>query len=89
MELGVPPYLAFRVKDPAQSGSGIHQIIENLAKAHSGDANAELVNENIRTDKGSLYRYGEGIYGEDGARSYVQMIHQEIQSDYRKAILTA
>ncbi|NPU85856.1 MAG: asparagine synthetase B [Syntrophaceae bacterium] len=89
VELGVPPYLAFRIKDPAQSGSGIHQIIENLANTHAGDMDTELVNENIRTDKGSLYRYGEGVYGEDGARSYIQMIHQEIQNDYRKAILTA
>ncbi len=88
VELGVPPYLAFRVKDPAQSGSGIHQIIENLAKAQTGEMCEELVHENIKTDKGSLYRYGEGVYGEDGARSYVQRIHQEIQNDYQAAILT-
>lgn len=88
VELGVPPYLAFRVKDPAQSGSGIHQIIENIAEAQTGDPSAELVHENIKTDKGSLYRYGEGVYGEDGARSYIQRLHQEIQNGYKEAILT-
>ena len=34
VELGVPPLSGFRVKDPAQSGSGIHGIIEKIARRH-------------------------------------------------------
>jgi asparagine synthase (glutamine-hydrolysing) len=63
VELGVPPYLAFRVKDPAQSGSGIHGTVERVARAHSGPVDQGLVDENIRRDKGSLYRYGDDSYG--------------------------
>jgi asparagine synthase (glutamine-hydrolysing) len=88
VELGVPPYLAFRIKDPAQSGSGIHDIIENLARNHTVPLNEDLIMENIKVDKGSLYRYGEGTYGEDIARHYLQQLHLEIQSAYQPAILT-
>lgn len=88
VELGVPAQLAFRVKDPAQSGSGIHGIIENIAGTNGRFFDDDLVNENIRIDKGSLYRYGEGTYGEAVARNYLQAIHQKIQGAYLPAILT-
>lgn len=82
VELGVPPYLAFRVKDPAQSGSGIHGIIEKIAKAHISRIDQQLVDENIKRDKGSLYRYGDDSYGEDGPRFYLQQIEEEIRNRY-------
>ena len=87
VELGVPPFLAFRVKDPAQSGSGIHQIIETIARTQNVALDKELVTENIKIDKGSLYRYGRGVYGEEASRDYIQRLHREIQNSYKPAIL--
>lgn len=87
VELGVPPYLSFRTKDPAQSGSGIHQIIENIARIQPVSLNTDLVAENIKLDKGSLYRYGEGTYGEDITRNYLQRLYMNIQSAYEPSIL--
>jgi asparagine synthase (glutamine-hydrolysing) len=89
VELGVPPYLAFRVKDPAQSGSGIHSIIEKIAKAHIGTIDQQLVDENIERDKGSLYRYGDDLYGEDGPRFYLQQIEEDIKNKYIPPFLAA
>lgn len=89
VELGVPPYLAFRVKDPAQSGSGIHDIVEKLAKAHIGTVDQGLVDENIRRDKGSLYRYGEDSYGHDAPRFYLQQIEEKIKKRYIPQFLVA
>ncbi|MGW8273033.1 MAG: asparagine synthetase B family protein, partial [Thermodesulfovibrionales bacterium] len=68
-ELGVPSYLAFRTKDPAQSGSGIHGIIERIAARNIENVDRRLVAENIKRDKGSLYRYGDEVYGEELTRS--------------------
>jgi len=82
VELGVPPYLAFRAKDPAQSGSGIHGIIERIAKGHIQRIDSDLVDENIKRDKGSLYRYGDDDYGDDAPRFYLQKIEENIQSKY-------
>jgi asparagine synthase (glutamine-hydrolysing) len=89
VELGVPPYLAFRVKDPAQSGSGIHGIIEKIARAHIGRIDQHLVDENIERDKGSLYRYGDDSYGEDGPRFYLQQIEEDIKNKYIPPFLAA
>jgi asparagine synthase (glutamine-hydrolysing) len=88
VELGVPPFLAFRVKDPAQSGSGIHGIIERIAKRNRGTLNSDLVKENIRRDKGSLYRYGDGIYGDEITRCYLQQIEEDIKRKYIPAFLS-
>ena len=82
VELGVPPYLAFRPKDPAQSGSGIHGIVEKIAKRCVQRVDSDLVEENLRRDKGSLYRYDEDVYGSAAARSYLQRIEEEIQSRF-------
>lgn len=87
-ELGVPPYLAFRIKDPAQSGSGIHGIVEKIAVKNIDIVDKELVAENIKRDKGSLYRYGEEVYGDELARSYLQQIEENIKSKYIPAYLT-
>ena len=87
VELGVPAFLAFRVKDPAQSGSGIHGIIERIARGNSGALDSALVAKNIRRDKGSLYRYGTGVYGDELTRCYLQQIEEDIKSKYIPAFL--
>ena len=82
VELGVPPYLGFRVKDPAQSGSGIHGIIQRIADKNVHKIDADLVDENLRRDKGSLYRYGDDVYGDDTTRFYLQRIEEKMQKKY-------
>lgn len=82
VELGVPPYISFRAKNPAQSGSGIHGIIEKIANNHVQNVDSDLVDENLRRDKGSIYRYGDDIYGDDAPRSYLQRIEEDIQKKY-------
>jgi len=82
VELGIPPYIAFRAKNPAQSGSGIHEIVEKIAKRHISGIDHDLVNKNINRDKGSIYRYGEEMYGDDAARIYVQRMEEDIQKKY-------
>jgi asparagine synthase (glutamine-hydrolysing) len=89
VELGVPPYLSFRVKDPAQSGSGIHDIIQEIARTNIEKIDSNLVDENIRRDKGSLYRYGEDVYGEEAPRFYLQQIEEEIKRKYIPPFLAA
>ena len=89
VELGVPPYLGFRAKDPAQSGSGIHGIIQKIAKKHVHRIDSDLVDENLRRDKGSLYRYGEDVYGDDAPRAYLQGIEERIQKKYITPFLSA
>lgn len=86
-ELGVPPYLAFRTKDPAQSGSGIHQIIQDLAQKRVGKIAGDIVQRNIDRDKGSLYRYGDEDYGEQNARCYLQEIEDKIKKRFIPAFL--
>ena len=82
VELGIPPYIAFRAKNPAQSGSGIHEIVEKIAKRYISGIDHDLVNENINRDKGSIYRYEEEMYGNDVARIYVQRMEEDIQKKY-------
>jgi asparagine synthase (glutamine-hydrolysing) len=89
VELGVPPYLAYRVKDPAQSGSGIHGIIERIAEKHIHEIDNQLVDENLRKDKGSLYRYGEDVYGSDAPRFYLEQIKRGIQKKFIPPFLAA
>ena len=82
VELGVPPYISFRAKNPAQSGSGIHGIIGKIADNHVQNVDSDLVDENIRRDKGSIYRYGDDIYGDDASRFYLQRLEEDIQKKY-------
>lgn len=82
VELGVPASLGFRTKDPAQSGSGIHGMIERIAESSREEVDPLLVAENIKKDKGSLYRYGDEAYGEELTRSYLQQIEGEIKRRY-------
>ena len=82
VELGIPPYISFRAKNPAQSGSGIHGIIKKIADNHVQNIDSDLVDENLRRDKGSIYRYGDDIYGDDAPRFYLQRIEEDIQKKY-------
>lgn len=82
VELGVPPYISFRAKNPAQSGSGIHGIIGKIANNHVQNVDSDLVDENLRRDKGSIYRYGDDIYGDDASRFYLQRLEEDIQKKY-------
>lgn len=87
LELGVPDHLAYRGKDPAQSGSGIHGIIEEIAREETGAIDSELVDENTRRDKGSLYRYGDPEYGDPKARFYLQQIEERNMQEYIPVLL--
>jgi asparagine synthase (glutamine-hydrolysing) len=89
VELGVPASLSFRIKDPAQSGSGIHGLIQRIVDKEGSNVDRDLVDENIIRDKGSLYRYGEETYGEEGARSYLQAIEEDIHQRYIPPYLLA
>ena len=89
VELGVPPYLSYRVKDPAQSGSGIHEIIQRIALRSSEATEPKLVAENVSLDKGSLYRYGDEEYGADRTRSFLQSIQRSIQQKFIPPFLAA
>lgn len=82
VELGVPANLAFRIKDPAQSGSGIHNIIKKIAQKKIDNADSRLVDRNLERDKGSLYRYGDEVYGEELTRSFLQEIEEGIKKKY-------
>jgi asparagine synthase (glutamine-hydrolysing) len=70
------------VKDPAQTGSGIHGIIKKIAINSNQEADSKLSDRNLDRDKGSLYRYGDEVYGEELTRSFLQAIEEEIQRKY-------
>ena len=89
VELGVPANLAFRMKDPAQSGSGIHNIIKKIAQKRIDNADTGLVDRNLERDKGSLYRYGDETYGEELTRSFLQEIEEGIKRKYIPPFLSA
>ncbi len=78
VELGVPPYLSFRRKDPAQSGSGINRIIKNIARKKLDNIDEGMVDKNIEKDKGSIFRYGDEVYGDEHARTYLQQLEDRI-----------
>jgi asparagine synthase (glutamine-hydrolysing) len=56
--------------------------VEKIARAHIGSVDRSLVDENIRMDKGSLYRYGNDSYGQDAPRFYLQQIEEGIKRKY-------
>jgi len=88
VELGVPAYLAFRGKDPAQTGSGIHGMVERVASRHIEEIQPELVAQNIQDDKGSIYRYGEIVYGEDLTRFFLQQLVDDIRQRFTVQFLS-
>ena len=88
-ELGVPLDIAFRVKDPAQSGSGIHALIERAVLGRAVEVDEELAARNLCLDKGSLYRYpsGHGPYGHPAVRAYLEGLALDIKRRYAQEVL--
>lgn len=66
--LGVPHYTAYREKDMAQSGSGVHDLIKKVA---DGYFEGKKVAEADIPDKGSNYRYLDVEYGTPEMRAYI------------------
>jgi len=66
--LGVPHYTAYREKDMAQSGSGVHSLVKKVAERYFKGKDVEHVEI---ADKGSNYRYLDEDYGTPKMRAYV------------------
>jgi asparagine synthase (glutamine-hydrolysing) len=81
LELGVPMELSFRRKDPAQSGSGIHGMMEALATRCVEDPCDERAAANVSADKGSLYRYDLGDYGTEVSRTYLERLAERVAEE--------
>jgi asparagine synthase (glutamine-hydrolysing) len=84
LKLGVPRSVAYRLKDGAQHGSGIHEAIEGIALGTdpSGVEPLELDEPELR---GSAFRYEgidveEGSYGAPAAQALVDEIAREVFS---------
>ncbi|MBA7526115.1 Asparagine synthetase B [glutamine-hydrolyzing] [subsurface metagenome] len=69
--LGVPSYTAYREKDMAQSGSGVHELVKKVAEEYF---EGKKVDEVEIADKGSNYRYLDGDYGTPEMRAYMHEI---------------
>ena len=69
--LGVPHYTAYRAKDMAQSGSGVHSLVKKVAEDYF---EGETVKEVVLVDKGSNYRYLDDDYGTPEMRAYMHEI---------------
>jgi asparagine synthase (glutamine-hydrolysing) len=63
--IGVPHYIAYREKDMAQSGSGVHGLIRNVAASYFEREQVKrgMAEEVKIVDKGSNYRYLGEDYG--------------------------
>ena len=69
--VGVPHYTAYREKDMAQSGSGIHSLVKKVAEDYF---EGREVDEVEITDKGSNYRYLDEDYGTPEMWAYMHEI---------------
>jgi asparagine synthase (glutamine-hydrolysing) len=69
--LGVPQYTAYREKDMAQSGSGVHGLVKRVAEEYFGGKKVEAVKI---ADKGSNYRYLDEDYGTPEMWAYMREI---------------
>ena len=69
--LGVPQYTAYREKDMAQSGSGVHDIVKRVAEGYFEGKRVEAVE---LADKGSNYRYLDDDYGTPEMWAYMREI---------------
>jgi asparagine synthase (glutamine-hydrolysing) len=61
-KLGIPKNIAYRIKEAAQHGSGMHQIFDEIARSHGFDESTipmgYLDNLRLRERIGSSQRYG-------------------------------
>ncbi|MBE0524752.1 MAG: asparagine synthetase B [Methanosarcinales archaeon] len=69
----IPSYIAYRNKDSAQSGSGIHDLIREVAQNYFEDKKVKYVEIE---DKGSIYRYLDEEYGTPEMWAYMNEISQ-------------
>ncbi|MGB2728527.1 MAG: asparagine synthase C-terminal domain-containing protein [Halobacteriota archaeon] len=74
--VGVPDYTAYREKDMAQSGSGVHDIVKKVAEEYF---EGKKVDEVDIADKGSNYRYLDEDYGTPEMRAYMHEIAEDNQ----------
>jgi asparagine synthase (glutamine-hydrolysing) len=74
--VGVPDYTAYRAKDMAQSGSGVHSLIKKVAEDYF---EGKKVDEVEVEDKGSNYRYLNEDYGTPEMRAYMHEIAEDTQ----------
>jgi len=59
-------------------------LIEEIASQSGIEPDVMLVEKNLERDSGSLYRYKLGRYGSARARSYLQVIEEDMYT--QKAI---
>ncbi|MEA2076032.1 MAG: hypothetical protein U9O85_09960, partial [Euryarchaeota archaeon] len=74
--VGVPQYTAYRAKDMAQSGSGVHDIVKRVAEEYFEGKKVEEVKI---ADKGSNYRYLDEDYGTPEMWAYMREIAEDNQ----------
>ena len=74
--VGVPEYTAYREKDMAQSGSGVHELVKKVAEEYF---EGKKVDEVDIADKGSNYRYLDEDYGTPEMRAYMHKIAEDNQ----------
>ncbi|MFZ2070485.1 MAG: asparagine synthetase B [Halobacteriota archaeon] len=75
--LGVPHYTAYRIKDMAQSGSGVHGLIKKIAEEYFEGKKVDKVEID---DKGSNYRYLDTEYGTPEMWAYMHEIRKAINA---------
>ncbi len=83
LELGVPRSIAFRLKDGAQHGSGIHAALEAVAKKHTPRRRRAPIVLDEPELRGSAFRHGGidvhgGLYGSEEARAYVNAAARKV-----------
>ena len=71
--LGLPEYIAFRTKDAAQSGSGVHDLLAKLSTTRIKKIQTKPQIEN----EGSNYRYLKGDYGTPEELTYLDELWQK------------
>ena len=74
--IGVPHYTAYREKDMAQSGSGVHGLVKKVAEDFF---EGKTVEEVELADKGSNYRYLDEDYGTPEMWAYMREITEDNQ----------
>jgi asparagine synthase (glutamine-hydrolysing) len=92
VKLGIPYDIAYRKKEAAQHGSGIHEALNLIAKNNGYDASKvpeAYLNELKGREKiGSSQRYGYNYCEQSlwGALPHIQLFLDEMVGSYRRAI---
>jgi asparagine synthase (glutamine-hydrolysing) len=92
VKLGIPYEIAYRKKEAAQHGSGIHEALNLIAKNNGYDiskvSEAYLDKLKGREKIGSSQRYGYNYCEQSlwGSLPHVQLFLDEMAGSYRRAI---